>query len=101
MSPRPPRLAAADIATALAGLPDWTLSPNGNAITRTFTFKDFSAAFGFMARAALAAEKLDHHPDWTNVWNRVAVTLTTHDAGGLTALDMQLAGVLSALAAQA
>lgn len=76
---------------ALAGLDGWTLEADGAAIFRRFTFKNFSEAFGFMARAALAAEKLDHHPEWFNVYNRVDVRLTTHDADGLTALDFDLA----------
>ena len=67
-------------------------------IQRTFKFKDFSEAFGFMARAALAAEKMDHHPEWTNVWNRVEVTLSTHDAGGLTERDVKLAEAMDRLA---
>lgn len=78
--------------TALAQrLPDWQMVPGRDAITRTFKFKDFNAAFGFMTRLALVAEKLDHHPEWTNVYNRVEITLSTHDAGGLTELDVTLA----------
>ena len=69
-----------------------------DAIQRTFKFKDFSEAFGFMARAALVAEKMDHHPEWTNVWNRVDVTLSTHDAGGLTERDLKLAEAMDRLA---
>jgi 4a-hydroxytetrahydrobiopterin dehydratase len=72
-------------------LPDWQMVPGRDAITRTFKFKDFNAAFGFMTRLALVAEKLDHHPEWTNVYNRVEITLSTHDAGGLTELDVTLA----------
>ena len=70
-----------------------------DAITRSLRFKDFNAAFGFMARVALAAEKLDHHPEWCNVYNRVDITLSTHDAGGLTELDVTLARQIDALAA--
>jgi 4a-hydroxytetrahydrobiopterin dehydratase len=79
---------------ALAELPDWTLRPDGLAISRDFKFTDFSAAFGFMARVALAAEKADHHPEWSNVYNKVHITLTTHDAGGLSARDVELAKVI-------
>jgi 4a-hydroxytetrahydrobiopterin dehydratase len=82
---------------ALAGLPDWQLVEGRDAITRTVKFADFSAAFGFMTRVALAAEKLDHHPEWTNVWNRVDITLSTHDAGGLTDRDIKLAKTIDAL----
>jgi 4a-hydroxytetrahydrobiopterin dehydratase len=68
------------------------------ALTKSFKFRDFSEAFGFMARAALVAEKLDHHPEWSNVYAKVDVTLTTHDAGGVTALDVQLAEAMNAIA---
>lgn len=79
-------------------LPAWRVLADRDAIARTFEFKDFSAAFGFMARAALVAEKLDHHPEWTNVWNRVEVTLSTHDAGGLTERDVALAEAMDKIA---
>jgi 4a-hydroxytetrahydrobiopterin dehydratase len=79
-------------------LPGWRLADGRDALQKTFKFKDFSAAFGFMTRAALVAEKLDHHPEWLNVWNRVEVTLSTHDAGGLTALDVKLAEAMDRLA---
>ncbi len=79
------------IAAALAGLEGWVLAPDGGAITRTFAFRNFSEAFGFMSRVALAAEKMDHHPDWSNVYKTVEVRLNTHDAGGITALDFDLA----------
>jgi 4a-hydroxytetrahydrobiopterin dehydratase len=83
----------------LAGkLPGWRLAEGRDAIQRTFKFKDFSEAFGFMARAALVAEKMDHHPEWTNVWNRVDVTLSTHSAGGLTELDVKLAEAMDKIA---
>lgn len=72
-------------------LPQWQLVPGRDAITRTFKFKDFNQAFGFMTRLALVAEKLDHHPEWTNVYARVEITLSTHDAGGLTERDIALA----------
>ena len=84
--------------TALATIPQWAPVDGRDAIQRSFKFKDFSAAFGFMTRVALIAEKLDHHPEWFNVWNRVDVTLSTHDAGGLTALDIKLATAMDALA---
>ncbi len=83
---------------ALADLDGWQQVDGRDAITRTFTFKDFNQAFGFMTRAALIAEKMDHHPEWFNVYNRVEVTLATHDAGGLTELDITLASAMNALA---
>jgi len=86
-----PRLPDAERDAALARLSGWSLRGDGLAIERTFRFADFSEAFGFMARVALAAEKADHHPEWFNVWNRVEITLTTHDAGGLSARDVALA----------
>jgi 4a-hydroxytetrahydrobiopterin dehydratase len=76
----------------------WTGVEGRDAIFRSFKFKDFNAAFGFMARAALIAEKMDHHPEWHNVYNRVDVTLTTHSEGGVTDLDIKLAEALNALA---
>ena len=74
-----------------ARLPGWTLAADGAAIERVFRFSDFSAAWGFMARVALLADKQDHHPDWSNTWNRVTIRLSTHDAGGLSARDVMLA----------
>jgi 4a-hydroxytetrahydrobiopterin dehydratase len=83
----------------LAGrLPQWTLAGDRDALQRTFKFKDFSEAFGFMTRGALVAEQKNHHPEWFNVWNRVEVTLSTHDAGGLTHLDVELAEAMDRLA---
>jgi 4a-hydroxytetrahydrobiopterin dehydratase len=79
-------------------LPGWRLAEGRDAIQKTFKFKDFSEAFGFMARAALVAEKMDHHPEWANVWNRVDVTLATHSAGGLTDLDVKLAEAMDQIA---
>lgn len=76
---------------SLAALPEWTYDGERDAITRRFVFKDFNAAFGFMTRVALIAEKADHHPEWSNVWNRVDVLLTTHDADGLSIRDVQMA----------
>jgi 4a-hydroxytetrahydrobiopterin dehydratase len=80
-------------------LPDWSMVDGRDAITRSVRFADFSAAWGFMARVALLAEKHDHHPEWSNVWNRVEITLTTHDAGGLSARDVALAKGIDALMA--
>ncbi len=97
MTKRPARLTETDVTAALSGIKGWTRVPGREAICRTFTFTDFSTAFGFMTRAAMAAEKLDHHPEWSNVWNRVDVTLATHDAKGLTALDIQLATAMNAI----
>ena len=94
-----PRLTDSERETALAALPDWTLREDGLAITRSLKFADFSEAFGFMTRVALYAEKADHHPEWFNVWNRVDVTLSTHDAGGLTERDLKLAEAMDRIAA--
>jgi 4a-hydroxytetrahydrobiopterin dehydratase len=79
-------------------LPAWRMVDGRDAITRTFTFKDFNAAFGFMTRAALVAERMNHHPEWFNVWSRVEVTLATHDAGGLTERDLKLAEAMDSIA---
>jgi 4a-hydroxytetrahydrobiopterin dehydratase len=95
---RPTKLAGAARAAALADLPAWRESEGRDAISRTFVFADFSEAFGFMARAALVAEKMDHHPEWSNVYKTVAVTLATHDAGGLTGLDVDLAKAMDGIA---
>ena len=76
----------------------WTLDENRDAITKTFKFKDFTEAFGFMTRAAIWAEKWNHHPEWFNVYNRVDVTLSTHDVGGLSSLDAKLARKFDGLA---
>lgn len=83
---------------ALARLSGWSEVEGRDAIAKTFTFKDFNAAFGFMTRVALVAEKLDHHPEWSNVYKTVNVTLATHDAGGLTGLDLELAQAMDRLA---
>jgi 4a-hydroxytetrahydrobiopterin dehydratase len=95
---RPARLDAAAVGERLAALPGWALSADGLAITRQFRFADFPAAFAFMTQVALAAERSDHHPEWSNVYNRVDMRLTTHDAGGLTELDFALAAVADAAA---
>ena len=88
---RPAKIGAA---AALETLPGWAAVDDRDAIKRSYRFRDFSAAFGFMARAALMAEKLDHHPEWFNVYNRVEVTLATHDADGVTELDARLAAFM-------
>jgi 4a-hydroxytetrahydrobiopterin dehydratase len=85
------KLDAAAAGEALGRLDGWAFARDGAAITKTFTFRNFSEAFGFMTRSALAAEKLDHHPEWSNVYKTVDVTLSTHDIGGLTVLDFDLA----------
>jgi 4a-hydroxytetrahydrobiopterin dehydratase len=82
---------------AVAELPAWQVVAGQPAIRRQFTFADFNAAFGFMTRVAILAEKADHHPEWSNVYNRVEITLTTHDAGGVTAKDTALAAAIDAL----
>ena len=86
------KLSASVAAQEMAKLADWEFENDGAAIKKTFKFKDFNAAFSFMTRVALLAEKMDHHPEWFNVYNRVDVKLNTHDAGGLTALDFKMAG---------
>jgi 4a-hydroxytetrahydrobiopterin dehydratase len=84
--------------SALARLKGWSEVKDRDAISKKFVFADFNQAFGFMTRAALAAEKLDHHPEWFNVYKNVEVTLSTHDAGGLTALDIKLAEAMDKFA---
>lgn len=83
---------------ALARLPDWQAVDGRDAISRRYKFADFNAAFGFMTRVALVAEKMNHHPEWSNVWNRVDVTLSSHDAGGLTERDVRLAEAMDRIA---
>lgn len=85
-----------EIKEALAGLPGWRRVEGREAIAREFRFKDFNAAFGFMSRVALLAEKMDHHPEWFNVYNKVDVTLATHDAGGVTQNDIDMAKAMNA-----
>ena len=92
------KLTGAARKTALAKLEGWSEVDGRDAISRKFTFKDFNEAFGFMTRAALIAEKLDHHPEWFNVYNKVEVTLATHDAGGGTERDVKLAQEMDRLA---
>jgi 4a-hydroxytetrahydrobiopterin dehydratase len=94
------RLSKEARATALKELRGWAEVQGRDAIHRTFVFSDFNEAFGFMARVALAAEKADHHPEWHNVYKTVEVVLSTHDAGGVTARDVDLAKVMNAAAAQ-
>ena len=89
------RLAREEIDQRLAALPDWELQ--GDKLCRSCRFADFSAAFAFMTRVALAAEQMDHHPEWSNVYNRVDIALTTHDAGGISELDFDLAVRIDAL----
>ncbi|MBC2669313.1 4a-hydroxytetrahydrobiopterin dehydratase [Novosphingobium piscinae] len=91
-------LTPAERDSALAALPLWSLRADGLALVRTLRFADFAAAFGFMTRVAILAEKADHHPEWSNVYNRVEITLTTHDAGGLSQRDVALARAIDAAA---
>lgn len=88
-------LTAAEVHALAERLPQWTLQ-NGK-LHRDLRFADFSEAFAFMTRVALAAEQLNHHPEWSNVWNRLTIDLTTHDTGGLSNLDVELAGRIDAL----
>jgi 4a-hydroxytetrahydrobiopterin dehydratase len=94
----PAKLAGDTRISALMTLRGWSETSGRDAIQKTFKFKTFNEAFGFMTRAALIAEKMDHHPEWSNVYNRVDVTPSTHSAGGLTMLDIDLARQLDALA---
>ena len=94
------RLTETERETDLAALEHWSLVEGRDAIHRVFTFRDFNRAFGFMTRAALVAEKMDHHPEWSNVYRSVEVTLSTHDAGGLTVLDIKLARAMDKIAAE-
>ena len=89
------KLTEAELSAALSALSGWTLARDGAAIARDFTFADFVAAFGFMSRVALLAEKADHHPEWSNVYNRVTIELTTHDADGLSTRDIDLAHAIN------
>jgi len=94
-----PKLTIEDLKAALKRLPDWNLAKDREAITRSFKFVDFDAAFAFMTRSALLAAKMDHHPEWSNVYNKVDVTLTTHDADGVTWKDVDLATAMDGYAA--
>ena len=92
-----PQLTDEERIDALSELPGWHLREDKLAIAREFKFRDFSEAWAFMSRVALIAEQQDHHPEWSNVYNRVAITLTTHDAGGLSARDIGMATAIDAL----
>lgn len=92
-----PRLVGGSRAAALARVPAWTDLPDRDAIARRFAFRDFSEAWGWMSRVALLAERHDHHPEWSNVYGRVEVVLTTHEAGGLTEADVRLAEAIDRL----
>ncbi len=92
-----PKLTPTEREDALAGLPGWTWDAKRDAIVKQWKFADFNAAWGFMSRVALIAERQDHHPEWFNVWNRVEILLTTHDAGGLSARDIRFAQAVETL----
>src|SRR3954466_4353221 len=94
------KLESAAITEQLAGLDGWALDDGGASISKSFKFGNFVEAFGFMAESALAAEKLDHHPEWFNVYSRVDVKLNTHSAGGLTELDFKMAKAMEKAAAR-
>ena len=93
-SGRPPKLDPEAVTAGLATLPGWTLRADQAAIVKTFRFKDFNEAFGFMTRVAILADRMDHHPEWFNVYNRVDITLNTHDVGGISRLDMEMAAFM-------
>ncbi|MSP28955.1 MAG: 4a-hydroxytetrahydrobiopterin dehydratase [Acetobacteraceae bacterium] len=93
-----PKLTDAERTALPAMLPDWSLVTGRDAIAREFCFKNFNEAWGFMSRVALLAEQQDHHPEWFNVWNKVSITLATHDAGGLSPRDVKLAKAIDAVA---
>ncbi|MFM6950916.1 MAG: 4a-hydroxytetrahydrobiopterin dehydratase [Novosphingobium sp.] len=90
-------LTETELSDLLAKYPEWQLRGDGLALERTFRFADFNAAFGFMTRVALYADKADHHPEWFNVYNRVEITLTTHEAGGVSARDAAMVAWLASL----
>ena len=94
-----PRLTDTEREAFLSDNPDWLATPTQTAVTREFKFKDFTAAWAFMTRVAVIADRMDHHPDWSNSYNRVTVSLTTHDAGGLTPRDVALAHAIDAVVA--
>ena len=97
---RPAALAGDERKAALASLDGWSEASARNAIAKTFTFKNFNQAFGFMTRSALLAERMDHHPEWFNVYKTVEVTLTTHDADGVTELDLRMAKAMNRYATE-
>ncbi len=90
------KLTASGVEELVSIRPGWTLADDGNSVSATLKFANFVEAWGFMCEIAIEAEKLDHHPEWSNVWNTVAITLTTHDAGGLTSRDVSLASAIAA-----
>ncbi len=100
MSDRPTKLSDEAREAALRDLNGWSYDAGSDAINKTFTFADFSEAWGFMNRAALLAEKMDHHPEWFNVYNRVEVRMTTHDADGVTVLDIDMATAMNGFAGE-
>jgi 4a-hydroxytetrahydrobiopterin dehydratase len=100
MSDRPQKLSDTDRETALVNAKGWAYDAAAQAITKTFMFKDFSEAWGFMNRAALLADKMDHHPEWFNVYNKVEVKMTTHDADGVTAWDFDMAAAMNGFAGE-
>ena len=91
------KLTDADRTKLATALPQWRLLEDRDAITRTITFADFKSAFGFMTQVALVAERMDHHPEWSNVWNKVAITLASHDVGGLSQRDVDLATAIDGI----
>jgi 4a-hydroxytetrahydrobiopterin dehydratase len=95
------RLKPEDRAAGLNSLPDWHLCEGREAISKSFKFRDFREAFGFMTQVALVAEKMNHHPEWSNVYRTVDITLATHDVGGLSELDLELASKINRIASQA
>jgi len=95
----PSKLTSEQRATLIPALHGWLAASGRDALYKQFVFQDFNTAFAFMTRVALKAEKMDHHPEWFNVWNKVEITLSTHDAGGLTTLDVELAQFIDAAAA--
>jgi 4a-hydroxytetrahydrobiopterin dehydratase len=95
---RPVKLSSEDVSARIASLPDWKLA--SDKLHREYKFADFTHAFAFMAAVATVAEKMDHHPDWQNVYNRVTVDLSTHDAGGITVLDFELATAMENMASR-
>ncbi len=95
----PQKLTPDEVTEGMAALQGWTLADNGLSIAKSFRFKDFSQAWAFMSRSALLAEKMNHHPEWFNVYNRVDVTLNTHDAKGLTELDFRMASAMDRFSA--
>lgn len=92
------KLTKADIQKKLENSPGWKVATNGLSISRNFAFASFAEAFGFMTEVAIVAEKLDHHPEWTNIWRKLSVTLTTHSANGVTDLDFKLAAAMDEIA---